>query len=154
MLEDMHIAEPRKKNAMEEDSFLTPQKERSELDGDKIRNSPPMSPKPYCDTDRGEDDDEEEEEEHDPTDEIKRGTLYASPVIADGSKALKMSAWVLGKMAALPIRHIPSYEREYLYVVQKEGTRVITTKGERRGPIMKSVLKYFVKSQVALNENG
>ena len=118
MLEDMHIAEPRKKIAMKDDSFLTPQKARTELDVEEARNSPPMSPKPYCDMGQGE---EDEEEENDSTDQIKRGTLYASAVISDGPRALKTLAWVLGEMAAPPICHIPAYERDYLYVVQKDA---------------------------------
>lgn len=89
----------------EEDPYLTPRKVRSELDGKKARSSPPMSPKPYCDADQGEEDDKENED--DSTNEIKRGTLYASTIISGGPEALKILAWVLGEMEQSPIIYIP-----------------------------------------------
>jgi hypothetical protein len=108
----------------EEDAFCTPQKSKSELRDEKTtRKSPPMSPSPYQDVGQVEEDNEQEEEEDSTIRNIKRGTLYASSVMKsekDGPKVLRVLAWVLGEMAASPIHHKLAYERDLLYVVQKD----------------------------------
>jgi Family of unknown function (DUF5898) len=82
----------------------------------------PFHPSPYREVEQGEEEDNEEEDEKDfsATENLKRGTLYASSVISDGPQALKILAWVLGEMAASPVHHKPAYERDYLYVLQKD----------------------------------
>ena len=175
-------------SVVEASQYRTPRKARSGTLGP--RNSPPTSPKPYCDCDQTEQDgDEDQESDGDTT--TKRGILYASEVISDAPKALRVLAWVLGEMYRSPRQYVPSHQRDFLYVVKKgeddmvggyervphdaefykgrmprvdvEKLYILEELGHRsHGRVFRAmskggnlcVIKYFVKSQYALNENG
>lgn len=93
-----------------------------ELEELNTRNYPPPSPRPYSDTDADGDEDDNQDEVPYSSDNIKRGTLYASDIISDGPIALKVLAWVLGEMKQTPIANIPAHKRDYLLVVRKDAT--------------------------------
>lgn len=117
MLGGLRVSDQRKEVTTEESQHITPHKTRP--DTAWSRKSPPMSPCPCRDSDQA-DEEEDEEKNEDYICTTKGGTRYASAVVSDGPKALRILAWVLGEMESSPRKCVPAHERDFLYVVKKE----------------------------------
>lgn len=119
-METFAISDPEADNATSESQFKTPQKPGT-VTATSCRHSPPVSPCLYLDSDQMcETLDEAETNDEAATDAPpKRGTTYASPVIKNRTRALKVLACVLGEMHSSPLNYVPAHQRDFLYVVQK-----------------------------------